>query len=99
MDLPAWLQLVLILLPLASRELVHWRAVSRTAKPANGTRHGGQASVVIWNLVYLTLLAFAIVAIVGGPWRGSSIGIALVWVGAALRASAYHALGEHYAVT
>jgi protein-S-isoprenylcysteine O-methyltransferase Ste14 len=100
MQLAAWSQLASILVPLGGRELVHWRARARSAKPAPGTSHGGLVSAAVWNGIYLALLAFAVAAIVGREaWHAGAVGIPLVWAGAVLRGFAYHALGEHYAVT
>ena len=95
-----WLQILLILAPLAGREVVHWRAVPRPTTAPVGKSHGGQLSAACWNLVHLALLAWAIWgAIDHSLWLGGAIGIPLLWIAALLRAWSYRALGEHYTIT
>lgn len=95
-----WLQILLILAPLAGREVVHWRAVPRAGAAPAGKSHGGHLSATWWNLAHLALLAWAIWgAIKHSLWLGGAIGIPLLWLASLLRAWSYRSLGKHYTVT
>jgi protein-S-isoprenylcysteine O-methyltransferase Ste14 len=95
-----WSQLLMIVAPLAGREVVHWRAVPRPTTTADGKLRGGYASAACWNVTYLALLAWAVLGVFAQElWHGGAVGIPLLWLGSLLRAWAYRALGKHYTVT
>jgi protein-S-isoprenylcysteine O-methyltransferase Ste14 len=97
---PAWVHLAAILAPLAIREAVHWRSAPRRPSVPAAERHGGAVSATCWNVVFLALLAIAVVAAVEGDlWHGGSLGLPWLWAGSLLRVWSYRALGDHYSVT
>ena len=94
------LRLIAVLAPFAIRELVHWRIAADSPRRRDGTSSGGEASVWIWTAAYVALLALATrAAWLDALWRSGWIGLPILWAGAALRVSAYRALGSHYAAT
>lgn len=87
---------IAILLPIAVREVVHWRtAHNRAGSPVLG----GTASGIAWNVLYIVLAGAAL----GTALRSETAwwtwtGCAVLWSGAGLRAAAYSRLGSFYSV-
>jgi protein-S-isoprenylcysteine O-methyltransferase Ste14 len=87
--------LLILLVPFALRELVHWRV----SRGTGGQKLAGGPSVALWGLIYVALLGWAGFAqrelVPALPDLG---GWLVLWAGALLRAWALLALRSDYSV-
>lgn len=90
-----YLQLLLLATPIFFRQYDVWKA-ARIGKPRSA-RLGGTPSVTMWFLSYITLLGFAVEALVYRPigllgW----IGYGILWAAVGIRSRALRALRGFY---